>query len=128
MLRVSVTGRTKASGDSPHVISETRKSKPMGTVPADVMPIGSTEGLSPSSWARDENATTPTPVVGGLCGHAFRLESLPATGTSPEGRGGYWYCGIVGMWDYEIMELWNWVETFSISVCGECRTLVIQSV
>ena len=45
------------------------------------------EGLSPPSWARDENATMPTPEGGGLCGHAFRLESLPATGTSPEGRG-----------------------------------------
>ena len=73
------------------------------------------EGLSPPRWARDENTTTPTSEGGGSCGHAFRLESLPATGTSPEGRGGYWYCGIVEMWDYEIMGLWNWVETFSIS-------------
>ena len=72
------------------------------------------EGLPPPRWARDENATTPTPVVGGLCGHRQWAHHL-ATDTLREGCGGYWYCGIVGMWDYEIMELWNWVETFSIS-------------
>ena len=72
-------------------------------------------GLSPPRCARDKNATTPTPEGDGSCGHAFRLESLPATGTSPEGRVEYWYCGIVEIWDYEIMGLWNWVETFSIS-------------
>ena len=30
------------------------------------------EGLSPPRWARDENATTPTPEGDGSCGHAFR--------------------------------------------------------
>ena len=44
-------------------------------------------GGSPPWWARDENATTPTPEGGGSCGHAFLQESLPATGTSLEGRG-----------------------------------------
>ncbi len=47
---------------------------------------GSAEGLSPPRCARDKNATTPTPEGDGSCGHAFRLESLPATGTSPGDR------------------------------------------
>ena len=57
----------------------------------------------------------PTPSDGGSCGRACRWGLSLEAGTSPEGRGDYWYCGIVEMWDYEIMGLWNWVETFSIS-------------
>ena len=39
------------------------------TDPFDDRRLLMAEGLSPPSWARDENATTPTPVVGGSCGH-----------------------------------------------------------
>ena len=35
---------------------------------------GSAEGLSPPRWARDENTTTPTPVVDGSCASASVLE------------------------------------------------------
>ena len=60
-------------------------------------------------------AAMPTQEDGVSCGHASRSGLCREVGISPEGRGEYWYCGIVEMWDYEIMGLWNWVETFSIS-------------
>ena len=49
---------------------------------------GSAAGLSPPRWARNENATTPTPEGGGSCGYAFRLESHLEVGALPEVRVG----------------------------------------
>ena len=69
-----------------------------------------TRGVQALAW----KAAMPMQEGGGSCGHR-QVEFRLAIGIVQESQEEYWYCGIVEMWDYEIMGLWNWVETFSIS-------------